>query len=262
MRRRSNLALEINIQDPIFDPKVVDGCILWLGADSLDGLSDGAGVSNWYDKSGYGHNAVAVNAPTFKKDYFGIGRHGVYFNAASSQYMSIARTADLEPTAGFTIISVLRSLGGYNYATLIKKPYRTSGWSEPYVQWDASVCSDSANEKPYVSFGYTSSNHRYVISSYACRDSFGIYTFYYNKSVLRLYMNGVLWGTVNYSDSIDYTNATDVAIGTRSTYSPDEPLNAVVAELIMFNAGLSTSNLNTILSGLNKKYGIPVSVVS
>jgi len=75
-------------------------------------------------------------------------------------------------------------------------------------------------------------------------------------------MNGVLWGTVNYSDSIDYTNATDVAIGTRSTYSPSDLLNAVVAELIMFNAGLSTSNLNTILSGLNKKYGIPVSVVS
>ncbi len=49
-------------------PTDIDGCVLWLRSDSIEGLSDGDPVGTWTDQSGLGNNATQsteLNKPLF-----------------------------------------------------------------------------------------------------------------------------------------------------------------------------------------------------
>ena len=60
--------------------------LMWLRADAVQGLSDGASVSTWKDMSGNGYNATqstAANQPAWKRNILN-GYPALRFNGTSS----------------------------------------------------------------------------------------------------------------------------------------------------------------------------------
>ncbi len=73
----------------LFQPTQVSGCQLWLDAADVNGngtaLANGASVSTWVDKSGFGNNgtqSTSANRPTFNNNV-------VSFTGSSSNYISL-----------------------------------------------------------------------------------------------------------------------------------------------------------------------------
>jgi len=79
-----------------FDPRLVQGCDLWLDAQDIFGNgtvpSNGATVSIWYDKSGAGNNLTGVNTPTYSTNAV---------NLSSTAYLSNATPTDSVNTMFF-----------------------------------------------------------------------------------------------------------------------------------------------------------------
>jgi len=54
-----------------------DSNLLWVRADAIDGVSDGAALSAWADQSGNGHDLTAATAPTFNDGASGNAINGL-----------------------------------------------------------------------------------------------------------------------------------------------------------------------------------------
>jgi len=81
---------------------------VWLKADAISGVANGAPVSSWSDFSGHGTNATAPGAaPTLATNSMN-SLPVVHFNAANSQYMTMPRTVQDD----FTVFCVFRSSQG------------------------------------------------------------------------------------------------------------------------------------------------------
>ena len=89
--------------------------VIWLDANTLSGLSDGAPVSSWADQSGYGNNAVTADdysceqAPEYEAA--ASGRNGypsVYFDSDNYEILEIAYDAMLAPTQSMSVFGVFQ----------------------------------------------------------------------------------------------------------------------------------------------------------
>lgn len=94
---------------PFADPASLPGLVLWLQADALTGLADGAPVTTWPDRSGAGNHAtqgVASKQPTFRVGVAN-GLSGVLFDATDDGMSTAA-----DPGAPVTIVVVYASRAG------------------------------------------------------------------------------------------------------------------------------------------------------
>ncbi|HYO48056.1 MAG TPA: S8 family serine peptidase [Gemmatimonadota bacterium] len=94
---------------PFEDPASLPGLVLWLQADALTGLADGAPVTTWPDRSGAGNHAaqaVASKQPTYRNGVVN-GLPAVSFDATDD---GMATPAD--PGAPVTIVVVYASRAG------------------------------------------------------------------------------------------------------------------------------------------------------
>lgn len=88
-------------------PTDVSGCVLWLDASQLTGLSDGDPVASWSDESGQSHDAAQSTAD--KKPEYDIAPTVIF----SNDYLTITDTADLEfGTGDFAIFALAKFTGG------------------------------------------------------------------------------------------------------------------------------------------------------
>ena len=81
--------------------------VVWLKADAITGLKDGAAVASWADTSGMGNNAAQENAdqqPTYVANAIH-GKPAVHFDAANQTFLSLKRPVQDD----FTIFCVFRS---------------------------------------------------------------------------------------------------------------------------------------------------------
>jgi hypothetical protein len=93
--------------DTSFSPTQLSGCLLWLAADRITGLLDGAAVASWPDLSGNANHAAqatAGNKPTYKTNIVN-GYPVVRFAAASAKFLNLTA-----PIAGqvFTCFAVIK----------------------------------------------------------------------------------------------------------------------------------------------------------
>lgn len=94
---------------PFEDPASLPGLVLWLQADALTGLADGAPVATWPDRSGAGNHAtqaVASKQPTFR----GVVVNGLPAVSYDATDDGMATAAD--PGAPVTIVVVYASRAG------------------------------------------------------------------------------------------------------------------------------------------------------
>jgi hypothetical protein len=90
----------------VIQPASLPGLQLWLKADAITGLSDGAGVSSWVDSSGLGRNAVQVTGadqPLYKVNQL----HGLpgVVSSGSPKYLSVSSL----PLSTFTAFVVFQA---------------------------------------------------------------------------------------------------------------------------------------------------------
>ena len=94
---------------PFEDPASLPGLVLWLQADALTGLADGAPVATWPDRSGAGNSAtqaLASKQPAFRSGVVG-GLPAVQFDASDD---GLSTPAD--PGVPVTIVVVYASRAG------------------------------------------------------------------------------------------------------------------------------------------------------
>jgi len=99
------------------DPLSIDGCVLWLDGDDIDGDGDtndnpanGAPVNVWEDKSGLSHDAHRTGLVDPSYNAAGPNGHGVITFDADRDYMATFYNFDAHTE--YSILSVARYTGG------------------------------------------------------------------------------------------------------------------------------------------------------
>ena len=101
-----NRKLHLSPTGGVFSPLDIAGCILWLKADAITGLSDDDPVTTWPDSSGNGNDATQATAG--KKPLYKVGiQNGLPVVRADGTDDFMSLTGMTAPAGGFTLIAVL-----------------------------------------------------------------------------------------------------------------------------------------------------------
>ena len=218
-----------------FNPRQVSGLILWLDASQITGLSDGDSVTNWFDSSGLSNTATQGTAsarPTYKVSVKN-GRPAILFDGVDD---------------GFVLTTGL-SLSNYTV----------------FVVWAQSDAVDGA-----VSFIKSGDNYNYhylspayvahqpgastITATYATATAAGTWVLteaYRTGTTLYIGKNGTFDG--GQASSINW--ATD-AIGAPYTGGAQFNMVGYIAEMLIYNAGLSTGDRQLVEAYLTSKYAL------
>jgi alpha-tubulin suppressor-like RCC1 family protein len=227
-------------------PQVASNLVAWYRADVGVTQSSGS-VSSWQDQSGNGNNATQSSGtlqPTWETSTLN-GQPVVHFTHASNTYLAAASSSSLEVTA-ITSFVVTRNTGTTT-GSLIHKTgstvnyglaYQTSGTLRMYI--------DSA---------------AYYATGTLTADNWGVVQGEYNQSDISIYVNGTESQTA--LTTALSTSATPLYLGgyNVSGNTPD----CDIAELLIFNAALTSTQSQQVEGYLYNKYGVgadPFPVIS
>jgi hypothetical protein len=210
---------------------------LWWDANSL-GLTDGANVFTWTDRSGNNHHGSHVNKPRFEQNTDFNGHPAIDFNGIN-EYFTVGNLSTFTEGEIFIITerdedppSVASKSGLWGFGT-------SSNTHVPYT-----------NGNVYDEFGTNSRKDNFPIDAM-------------NQS--RIYH--VVSQTNNWKAWLDdteiYSTASNtVSFSTSATVGANSAgnvlYNGLIAEVILFNQGLNTTQRNIVNNYLSSKYDIPI----
>lgn len=227
---------------------------LWYdGADPLGtGTApvNGAAIALWADKSGYGKNAeqaTAGNRPTYQASSLN-GRGTIRFAGATTlQYLD---TPAFEfGTSNRTVFVVLQNTGPASGAASIPHwffPKTGNGTNSlSLVGWIS-----ASNQGAGDTFSITPAKNQYLLVGYRLGTSAG---------VQQLYTNGTLGASL--TKSIGGTSYANAMSGYRIGYLVNDPFapyqfDGNIAEMLIFNATLTDSQLQLVEGYLAQKWGL------
>lgn len=217
-----------------FDPSTITGLKLWLKADTITGKSDGDPVSAWNDSSGNAYNMLAsgLNPPNYRANIVN-GKPIVRFVAALQNTMvGGSSTGISQPNTYFVVAKPV--------ATLTNKFVVTSGVQSLGINSDNSV---------FLFSGSGIVNAGVLDHTLA----FHVFTLVFNSSTSSLYRDGTSLGTGNPGGNAVGTIGimSDTAGGGSNFYGGD------MAELLLYNSALSTTDRQNVENYLKAKYAIP-----
>ena len=222
-----------------FSPISIAGLQVWLKADAITGLANGDPVAAWSDSSGNGNGAA--QATTSKRPTF---RSGVSGTLNAQPLVRFDGVDDFLQTAPFA-----------------------SALAQPGMAfWVGKYAAGSATQ--FFMDGITATDRWAALVNYPSLNTLDVYAGA-NTSPLALssgnyFLLTVLWNGVN---SLAWTNGTagsTVSAGANSVtgltlgahYSAIAPLNGDVAEVIVYNSALSSSDRAQVWNYLNNKYAL------
>ena len=213
-----------------FYPTSISGLRIWL--DGKDPLTTGTAPINgttlglWYDKSGYGYNAVGTGSPPYNST-------GVRFNG--SQYYTMPYSGSHTVETGFIVFNPQNTSVNTNILTGIANGNREIVFYNSRCQIYASFVS-FINDQPLPTTG--------VI---------GILGYTLTTSSSAMYSNGSL----NSSGSGGYTltSESQIRLGTNPPANANF-FNGSMCEFMIFNTVLSTTDRQKIEGYLAWKWGI------
>jgi hypothetical protein len=206
---------------------------LWVKADAITGLADGAAVSSWTDQSGNArHMAQATGSkqPTYETNELN-GLPVVRFVAASAKQL----TNSTNFAAPVTVIYVGRQNGGANARVLTTV---TNNWLLGF--WNG------AYDKGYFEGWVTSS----TAGSPASDTNWHLYSVVQTGALSSVYGNGALIA----SNGTGVAGPNGLAIGCWQVAS--ECSNADVAEVLVYSTALSAADRQAVEGYLNTKYDL------
>jgi hypothetical protein len=224
----------------------ISGIVVWLRADCVNGVdddpADNSAVATWVDVSGNNNNATSGGTPTFQSDATNLinSQPVINFNG-SSTFSSVDIRAGTRPN--ITIFAVYKERGSGN---------REGVWGIDDGGWDRFFLARWVGNDGLISAG----NSANVTSSGVIGTPTLITTMYKHNvsSGTTVYRNGDLAATLT-----DQTNLTaaysNLLIGSGGA---GLNFNGDIAEIIIFNQALTSSNLITVNGYLNTKYNLGI----
>lgn len=229
-----------------FDPRFIPSCSLWLdAADEAKVTRVGSNVTSWNDKSSYGTNATGSVGfyPTYTATQNGKGV--ISFNG--SQYLAFGVTNMPQGTSDISVFIVGRST--------------TNASTQHFLRWGDNVGAGATGKiyRVYINSGNNGLYQDYYnagVSSTATSviNSYFIFSHTTTTSSNNPYLNGTAFSTItNYSYNIG--NAIG-AIGSLSGTSVSNALIGTVAEIIVYNRLLTSSERQQLEGYLGWKWGL------
>ena len=210
--------------------------IMWLKADHISGLSDGAILSSWPDSSANGYSVVQGTVgvqPIWKKNVLN-GYPVVRFNSTYLDGPSVFPTnSDYSITVALT-----NSQNAHGYGDQIILGYSDVGPGHLFATQEGSFGATNNGVRTYASTGI-GLNSPVILSL----------TYQYGASTINFYLNGAPSG----SSSIDSNPNATVRFG--ATYG-HYPFIGDIAEIFLFGSALSDNDRSLVETYLNAKYGI------
>lgn len=230
------------------------GLQLWLKADAITGLSDGASVSTWADTSGIGNHAAQADPAKMPK-WFGSAVNGkpvVRFDG-TNDYLNLGDPASLTIRDGITIITVAK-MNGAN-ANASKQTVYGRG---------SAVTTDLDFAGKYSrSFIKNATEQTVNMTGSIQPDFYNQYTTTYSQSnaTAEFYVNSVMKATQpltglirdNATDDLPNTIGASNAWHTDGIYM-DRWLNGDIAEVIIYNRVLTEIERKSVDQYLKSKY--------
>ena len=238
-----------------FKPTLIAGCVLYLAADRIAGLVDGAAVAQWDDLSGLGNHGtqgVAASRPLYRTGVLG-GRPSVWLDGVDD-FLSLGNAASLNMGVGdLTIYAVVvAQVAAVAAGAVVSRKLNggaVPGWAM-YVMGatgnnvDARVA-DGVNQ--VIAAGVVNVNNGVGhVLGYVCERAVS----------LRVYTDGAADGApqgiglVGNVDSLEYA-----AVGRNSQ---GNYFQGHVCEVVVYNRALNAGERRRLEAWLGRKYGIGV----
>ena len=233
-------------------PTDISGCQLWLDATQITGLSDGATVASWPDKSGNGYNATqetGANKPLYKTNVLN-GKPVLRFDG-TDDYLSCGDVLDLGSNS-MTLFVVWKTNTLSATQGVVGKSYYgdKSGRYGVYLDLTLTGMSFMAQLKgtPAVSTRdwcyYSFSNSSYLTSCQKIDN-----TAYANTG----YENGVQKCSASIGSAYGGADTTDSYL-VGCYQGPHQFLNGDIAEVLQYNSALSDTDRQKVEAYLNWKW--------
>lgn len=228
-----------------FTPTSVASLAAWFRADSIAGVADGATVASWTDQTGNGNTVTQgteADKPLYKVNIIN-GYPVVRF--VSNDYLQAVATGIPDGSAPFSIVAVAsRGTGTANVLTM-RSNGSTNGWILKHGNGsDADFGRmTTPGVKDYDVDGVWTAAATFYIQT-AIMDS---------SSDMTFYRNGTSVGTSAH-------NVFNTATASLFRISSDNVgWDGDIAELLVYNAELSTANRQAIEAYLSNRYAITLS---
>lgn len=234
-----------------FSPSDISGLKLWVKADSLS-ASDGGLISSWTDSSGQGNHATASGTarPTYKTGIIN-GLPVLRFNGTTNVMVSLCT-----PNSAHSLffVAVQRSYpNSYNpeisYQTNATAGVGSDHGAPHYIKSD----NTAAAYIPISNGGSPSFSSYDGVGSYAIGTAY-IFALSFQTGSPAAFKNGTAEGTLSagsYCTDIAATQLGGQVVSGLSRFS-----NVDLAEAIIYDSALNSTNRGSVQSYLSAKYGI------
>ena len=223
-----------NYSFSIFSPDTLQGLNLWLKADSASTHTNGSNVTQWYDCSGNSNNVSQNNLsfqPTLQNNIIN-GKPVITFNGSNDFF----NTPNL-------------SFSEFSFFIVFKKANSTN--NGPLM----------SNSSTYAFIGNYSDNYTYlhdgngyITSATGSISTFSFLNINYKSNLASFYLNGNLSSSTSMNASPFIFNT----IGSRPITG--NYLQGDIAEIIIYNQALSTTDRQAVENYLHNKYAPPVNL--
>lgn len=237
LRRRIHTAMQGAGGTAAFSPTDIAGLQLWLDASQITGLNDGDAVATWNDASGNANNATqgtAAARPLYKVNIKN-GKPALLFDGVDDGF---ALTTGLNLSA-YTVFVVWAQSDAVNGSVSFIK----SGDNYNYHYLNPAYVAHQPGSGP-------------TMTTYATATAAGAWAMteaYRSGTTLYIGKNGTF--DAGQASSINW--ATD-AIGAPYNFPSGAAFNmeGYIAEMLIYNAGLSTGDRQLVEAYLTAKYGL------
>jgi len=246
-------------------PEVMSSAILWLDASQITGVADGALVSSWPDRSGNGFDAFQLTAtkqPTYTASSIG-GQPALSFDGAND---ILKLTGDSRILTAMTVFTVYRIRAGATnsaayYPWALGGDNNTTG---QYFGFETIIAAGGGSEDTLDAFAGFGNDARATYAGISAWDSVHVYSvvttgFSHQTNV---YVNGdpaTMSGTGNNVQlGVPFSTPTGANFaGVGGVYDGGYAFRGDIAEFILFDSALSTTDRQVIEGYLLDKYGLP-----
>ena len=235
---------------PTTDLPVKNGLLIWLDAsdDTTFSYSSGTEVNQWRDKSGnnfHANQATTANQPS--RSSFINSRKGVNFTSTNGDFMRVS--SGIVTPNYITLFAVVRPATQDNSYAIIMEQDHGNGYNGWVIQrngagsfWQSWVASAASTWLNPNQIAYTDNTSQIV-------------TLRKNASTINLYSNGTSSSPVSISDTVITQTSYGLNLGYWQ-YGGGRYYNGVMCEILVFNRGLSDTELKQVNTYLGQKWGI------
>lgn len=222
-------------------PQTTSNLVLWLRGDAGLTIDGSNKVSAWSDQSGNGHHALPATStasPTLTMSALN-GLPVVQFNSAGGTRLSISNSTLLNPSAGVSVMAVVRRTSGATVARVLSKTNGSTGYGLDFS--NGTTVRSLINNTSSASTTLAATISGVVAAIYSTTDG--------NK----IYVNGGAPVLATYSTAI-VSNTTSVGLGGDAVGG--SYLDGEIAELLVFNKAITDDERKDVEAYLYEKYGV------